>query len=282
MKNNRTLSLCRWVGGKYSQQKEIINELPSRDDIDLYIEPFIGAGSVFFNLRPKKAIISDTNPELIATYRAIKNSPLELIEKLKSLPNSCPKTFSEQKDLQESDEFHNLKDIDRGARLLYLQNNSFAGIWRVNKSGLYDVSFRNDDTKTNHVRQERILAMHKVLIDANTKILCADFRDVIKYSHSQPEVKKVTFLDPPYYPRSKTSNFTGYTANKFTTDDQIDLRNLALKYKQTNKMLITNSYIDQTIELYADFNQKCIGVPRSVNSDTKKRGKVNDGIFMNY
>lgn len=38
-----------------------------------YIEPFLGAGSVFFYLEPKRAIIGDTNPDLIAAYKGTKN-----------------------------------------------------------------------------------------------------------------------------------------------------------------------------------------------------------------
>jgi DNA adenine methylase len=37
-----------------------------------YIEPFLGAGSVYFHLQPQKAILGDVNPELIVTYQTIK------------------------------------------------------------------------------------------------------------------------------------------------------------------------------------------------------------------
>ncbi len=36
-----------------------------------WIEPFMGSGVVAFNIRPTKAILGDTNPHLIAFYRAI-------------------------------------------------------------------------------------------------------------------------------------------------------------------------------------------------------------------
>ena len=48
-----------------------------------YIEPFIGGGAIFFHLLPKKAIISDNNPDLINCYNVIKDDVENLIKPLK-------------------------------------------------------------------------------------------------------------------------------------------------------------------------------------------------------
>ena len=44
-----------------------------------YIEPFIGGGALFFALSPDKAIIADSNPELINMYRAADHRRAELV-----------------------------------------------------------------------------------------------------------------------------------------------------------------------------------------------------------
>ena len=44
-----------------------------------YIEPFIGGGALFFALSPDKAIIADSNPELINMYRAAGHRRAELV-----------------------------------------------------------------------------------------------------------------------------------------------------------------------------------------------------------
>ena len=43
---------------------------------DRWIEPFMGTGVVAFNIRPKKALLCDTNPHLINFYNAIKNKKI--------------------------------------------------------------------------------------------------------------------------------------------------------------------------------------------------------------
>ena len=60
----------KWPGGKRWFVHQFASSLPIR--FDRYIEPFLGGGSVYFHLHPEKAILSDTNQELITTYRAVR------------------------------------------------------------------------------------------------------------------------------------------------------------------------------------------------------------------
>lgn len=56
----------KWAGGK-RQLIPIIKEfLPVK--YTQYYEPFVGAGAVLFSIQPKKAVINDTNSELINCY----------------------------------------------------------------------------------------------------------------------------------------------------------------------------------------------------------------------
>ena len=50
----------KWAGGKTQLFREIERRIPT--EYGRYIEPFVGGGAVFFGLRPKEAIISDSNP----------------------------------------------------------------------------------------------------------------------------------------------------------------------------------------------------------------------------
>ena len=42
-----------------------------------WIEPFMGSGVVGFNLAPKEAIFSDSNPHIINFYEAIKDGSID-------------------------------------------------------------------------------------------------------------------------------------------------------------------------------------------------------------
>lgn len=66
----------KWVGGKGSSVERLLQLIPAH--IDTYVEPFVGSGALFFSLNFDKAIINDSNSELIATYQEIKENVFEL------------------------------------------------------------------------------------------------------------------------------------------------------------------------------------------------------------
>lgn len=53
----------KWAGGKRWLVQYRANLLPTA--FDRYIEPFLGSAAVFFHLRPAKALLGDTNAELM-------------------------------------------------------------------------------------------------------------------------------------------------------------------------------------------------------------------------
>lgn len=133
--------------------------------ITTYVEPFIGGGAVLFNLQPQKAIINDLNEELINTYKVVKESPRELLELLKIHDkNNCKGYFYEIRALDRTNNFENMTNIEKAARVIYLNKTCFNGLYRVNKAGLFNSpygkykkpnSFRNY-TKTSFNEKEQI------------------------------------------------------------------------------------------------------------------------------
>jgi DNA adenine methylase len=75
----------KWAGGK-RQLIPIIKEkyLPN-SKYGNYYEPFLGGGALFLDLQPKKAVVNDSNSELINCYEVIRDSLDELIEDLRLL-----------------------------------------------------------------------------------------------------------------------------------------------------------------------------------------------------
>ena len=67
-------SFIKWAGGKRWLVKNYTDLFPEKEEYKKYVEPFLGGGSVFFNLEPEKALINDLNKELIVTYEEIKNN----------------------------------------------------------------------------------------------------------------------------------------------------------------------------------------------------------------
>jgi hypothetical protein len=60
----------KWAGGKKQLLPELNKYVP--ENYRKYIEPFIGAGALFFSLRPQDAILGDLNEELINAYKVVR------------------------------------------------------------------------------------------------------------------------------------------------------------------------------------------------------------------
>ena len=75
--------IIKWAGGKEKELPYIKESLP--DNINRYIEPFVGGGAVYFNLNIKNSIINDKSEELINLYKCIKKQDKEFFSKLKSI-----------------------------------------------------------------------------------------------------------------------------------------------------------------------------------------------------
>lgn len=75
--------IIKWAGGKEKELPYIKENLP--DNINRYIEPFVGGGAVYFNLNIKNSIINDKSEELINLYKCIKTHDKEFFSKLKAI-----------------------------------------------------------------------------------------------------------------------------------------------------------------------------------------------------
>src|ERR1700730_8494970 len=88
----RVASPLRWAGGKRWLLSTIRGLVGDRE-IPAYHEPFLGGASVFLGLPQfPKAVLRDTNAELIATYRAIRDHPDEIAEQV-LLHSNDPETY---------------------------------------------------------------------------------------------------------------------------------------------------------------------------------------------
>ena len=132
----RVASPLRWAGGK-RWLLPTIKKLVAVHEISGYHEPFLGGASVFLGSPDfPKAFLRDSNAELIATYRAIRDHPAEIAEQVLSYGNDS-KTYYEVRASSPTDK------VDKAARFLYLNHTSFNGIYRVNLDGVYNVPFGN-------------------------------------------------------------------------------------------------------------------------------------------
>jgi len=256
----------RWAGGKRWLIKQLDDFLPIQ--FNHYHEPFIGGGSIFFHMNPKKAFISDFNEELIETYNAIKSNPHDVIKHLKLFKNTKEEYLKIRKQNFQSPE-------KRAARFIYLNQTSFNGIYRVNLKGQYNVPYGYREKYKFDI--ENILEVSSML--ENTIIQHADFMECI----DNVKENDLVFLDPPYTVAHNNNGFIQYNQKIFSLDDQYRLKELIFKIKAKKAYyILTNANHPKIREIF-DVGDNITEVTRAslIGGKGAVRGKYSEIIITN-
>lgn len=292
----------KWAGGKTQLLPVIIDELPSNiDNISTYVEPFVGAGSVFLdflsNDKFDKYIINDINHKLINLYCVIRDDVESLIDSLKSLrerylsfedlSNERELIYYEIRDLFNSD------DTDKvllASYFIFLNKTCFNGLYRENLKGKFNVpigKYKNPSIfEEEHLREVSRLLNKK---NANGEFIVTILNK--SYKELEEFIDKDTFVyfDPPYRPVT-VGGFNSYNKSGFNDDSQKELSIFYAKMsKKGANLMLSNSdpkNLDDNDDffdiLYKDFNIQKIYANRYINSNTKKRGSISELLITNY
>jgi DNA adenine methylase len=167
------------------------------------------------------------------------------------------------------------------ARLIYLNKTCFNGLYRVNTTGQFNVPMGRYTNPTIY-DPEALIAASQVL--KGVDLVCKPFHKFL-YAYSRRRVAPDTFiyLDPPYVPISKTSNFTGYTKSAFGIREQelLARRFLGL-HKRGYKLMLSNSFHSDILDLYKDFRIEVVRARRAINSKATRRGSIPEYLVFNY
>ena len=276
-KNKLVKPILKWVGGKRQLLDEIDQRLPKK--ISYYVEPFVGGGAVLFDKQPQHARINDYNEELINVYRVVKDNPNELIKELAVHEEKNEQLGSEWfyhvRGLDRESNFDELSNVEKAARIIYLNKTCFNGLFRVNSAGQLNVPYGRYK-HPNIVNEVGIRALHKYFSEADIDMRQGDFAECLK------DLPKGAFvyLDPPYMPITATSAFTGYTQEGFGYDEQVRLRDECIKLREQGiHFLQSNSDCEEIRELYKYFKIETVAAKRSINSRGDRRGAVKEVLI---
>ncbi len=260
----------KWAGGK-GQLLEQFETLFPTTRYKLCIEPFVGGGAVFFHLQPKKAVLIDSNEELINFYLVVRDHMEELLVDLRKHENKAA-YYYQIRALQPEE----LSPVERASRFLYLNKTGYNGLWRVNRQGRHNVPFgRYKNPKI--VDEPNLYLVSKTLKKA--KIICGDFSLILK--HAKPGA--FVYFDPPYHPLSALANFTSYTADSFNEKEQI---RLAEVFRELDRMgcllMLSNSDTELVRELYKGYDIRTVWARRNINCRPDSRGPIAELVIRNY
>ena len=277
--NAKPRPFVKWVGGKRQLLKqfrelglyppEAFNPITST-----YHEPFVGGGAVFFDLLPKNAKLYDLNNELVISYIVIKNNVEELIKSLQK------HIYDKEYYLEvRAKKVENLSDVEIASRFIFLNRTGFNGLYRVNKSGQFNVPFGRYSNPV-ICDEDNLRRVSDVLQDV--VITHQDYKNVLGTAKSGDFI----YFDPPYYPINTTSSFTSYTVEGFLEKEQTELRDTFVKLHERGCfVMLSNSDTPFINELYSELEGVSINkiiAGRAINSKGSKRGKINEVLITNY
>ena len=283
----------KWAGGKRQllpQIRSVLATCPALNSTQLnstqlnstqlnYIEPFVGAGAVFFDLRPVRAILCDTNALLIEAYTCIRDDIDALISALRVHEAQHAQAYYYQ--IRAQDRHHDYAQfsaVARTARLIYLNKSCYNGLYRVNRQGFFNVPIGRNH-KPLICDEAGLRSIHAYLTqNPAIDIRHGDYTQAI----ADAQAGDIVYFDPPYHSEQKSS-FTSYQADRFGAPEQIALADAftALSRRGVYCML---SNADTTLirSLYAGYAQQTIAANRFINSKSDARGAVNEVLVWNW
>lgn len=264
-------AFLKWAGGKYRLAQDIRKNLPpSIPQGACFVEPFVGAGSVFLNTDFDRYLLADINPDLINLFNAVKNDVEHYIQQTQALfltSNANSKTFY----LARRAEFNASEDpFQRSVLFLYLNRFGFNGLCRYNKKRGYNVPFGRYKTHYFPEKELRFFAQKA----QKAEFICADFEQVFAYLREKND-NYIVYCDPPYAPLQQDTNFTQYAGGGFSLEQQIRLAELAKQAAFNHiPVLISNHDTEFTRQIYQGATLTKIRVQRSIGQKAESRGKV--------
>lgn len=193
-----TAPFLKWAGGKRQLLHEITKLLPKDIGSRKYYELFVGGGALLFHLQPVNGFINDSNPELTNAYRTVRDNLGELLEALRQHEalNSA-EHFYEVRALDRDPGLGRLSPVERAARMIYLNQTCYNGLYRVNGSGFFNTPYGK--YRNPHIADTTRLTAASRFLNANCiRIACGDYADQV----GEISTRSFVYLDPPYQPRS--------------------------------------------------------------------------------
>ncbi|MFA5001254.1 MAG: DNA adenine methylase [Candidatus Paceibacterota bacterium] len=254
----------KWVGGKRSILPELLKRMPS--NFDVYHEPFMGGGALFFSVQPQEAYLSDVNFHLVLTFKAVRDDVDGVIRQLKIHERLHNKEYY----LKARQKLFKEKDTTKlSALFIYLNKTCFNGLYRVNKGGGFNVPM-GDYKDPNILDEENLRNASLVLKNA----------DIEQHSFDHTKIIKGDFyyLDPPYH-----ETYSGYDGLGFGDEEHQKLAEFCRKIDARGGFfMLSNSDTPFVRQLYKGYYIETVQASRNVSCKAHQRGKENELIIRNY
>lgn len=185
--------LIKWTGSKRHLAQRIVEHFPK--EIDTYYEPFVGGGSVFFELlrsniiEVKRFVVSDINKDLIKILKMVREDHSSLIDEYRrhwEILQKRPEYFYEARS--------QYNESGSPTLFYFLTRTCFNGTIRYNANGEFNTShhFSRPGMSPDKVSNV-VTCYHNLMGDKDIEMLHSSFEDIRPANSTD-----VVYLDPPY------------------------------------------------------------------------------------
>lgn len=260
-------NLIKWAGGK-AKLAPIFKEFAVFSQNSFYIEPFLGGGGSFLQLKGEFAAASDKNSSLVALWEAVRDDLDGLMthyafHHARHSRDSYYETRLQYNLLKPSGQHKKLAGL-----FLYLINTCFHGLCRYNLSGEFNTPIGDRIPSVASVRDKLLSVKSKI---ENTVFHCWDFEKTITYYQSKPNA--FFYCDPPYS-QVGGKGFQDYTGDWKATD--ADRLAQILKASDCD-FAVSEIDCPAVRERYADYPIIELQANRSIGGN---RSKVNEVLIL--
>lgn len=259
----------KWAGGKRWLAPKLV-ALLGRPVKFRFVEPFLGSGAAFFFLQSPRSLLADSNPELMAAFRAVRDSHEEVIRRL--LKMTVHKEVFDRVRCSRP-----RSDVGRAVRLIYLNRTAFNGLYRVNRAGGFNVPF-GCKPGTRLCDPESLRCAAGLLKHAELK--CQDFRETLA---SVSLASDVLYVDPPYTVKHDNNGFRRYNELIFTWEDQQELAQRLLGLATNGaQIVVSNANHREIRNLYPLSLFHAVPLQRAtcMAADPLQRGFCDEVLFV--
>ena len=268
MTEELNLPFLKWPGGKRWLAVELAKLIrPILSGV--YYEPFLGGGATFFELAPRRAVLSDINADLVNVYLQVQKNNRTLLERLKKMRvEVCVynniRTRTSRSGLQRAVDF------------LYLNRTAWGGIYRLNSSGRFNVPYGGGKRTPEPLwRNGRLSRAAKALEKA--EIFACDFELMLE----RATAGDVVYCDPTYTVAHDHNGFVRYNEKNFSWADQSRLADACARaVKQGACVFVSNAHHPSIKRLYSDSKARKFSRKSLVSAVPTKRGNVDEYLFF--
>ena len=257
----------RWAGSK-RKQIPVLSKFWT-PAFKRYVEPFMGSACLFFAIGPRRALLADTNEDLIRTFTAVRDHPTAVANRISKIPRGKRSFYAIRKR-----QLADMDPLDAAAQFIFLNRFCFNGLFRTNKEGRFNVPYGS--ARSGQLPGATQLRLASASL-RNCEVRESDFEATLARTRRGDFV----YLDPPYAVGNRRI-FRQYGPSSFGLDDLQRLADslVALDGRGV-KFLLSYAACAEAEDFFGSWSKRQIYIQRNIAGFAAHRRRAGEILFSN-